>query len=186
MVFGMNLIYQDILTLDVFVSCNIEFYAHYWNRGLSDYPNTKCDMWHWDEVTCEKYGLKHAKGIWQDGFSKHKGVVHLGHSSGFQCPGIAYTEYDCRRLLLLGYDMRYDENYDGKARHIGETPRHYFGEYPPDLQHWPSVQVKNGVHVGLIAQFEKVKEINTDLEIINCSPGSAMTCFPMMSLEEAL
>jgi hypothetical protein len=101
-------------------------------------------------------------------------------------PQIAYHA-GFRRLLLCGYDMRYAADYDGRNQSIGSVPRHYFGEYKEsELNHWPSVKVRDGVHVELIEQFEKVKRLNPEVEIINCSPGSAMTCFQMATLQELL
>lgn len=182
MVFGVNHIWRDFPSLDVFLACNPEYYDAYWEEGLKDIES---DKWTWHKPTAEKYRINHIEGRWADGLSTDPRYLHLGHSSGFQVPGIAY-HYGIRRMLLCGYDMRYAEDYDGRNRRVGSSPRHYFGEYTPELQHWPSVKIKNGVFTELIEQFEKVKEINRDVEIINCSPGSAMKCFPMMSLEEAL
>lgn len=183
-VFGMNHIWQDFPTLDVFLSCNKEYYDYYWHEGLKYHPATK---WTWDKDTAKKYQINYVEGKWADGFSKDPNFIHYGHSSGFQVPGLAYN-YGFRKMILLGYDMGYASDYNGRCRQVGSKPRHYFdgGEYPHRLQHWPSVKVKNGVFTELIQQFEKVKEINTDLEIINCSPGSHLTCFPMMDIEEAL
>lgn len=182
MVFGMNHVWRDFPTLDVFLSCNPEYYDHHWDDGLKDHPAEK---WTWDKMTAEEYGIRYIEGRWDDGFSTNPKYLHYGHSSGFQLPGIAY-HYDVRKMLLIGYDMAYAHDYDGKANRIGSKPRHYFGEYAPDLQHWPSVKIKNGVFTELIEQFEKVKIINPNIEIINCTPGSAMTCFPMMDLESCL
>ena len=182
-VFGMNHVWRDFPTLDVFLACNPEYYASQWDLGLKDH---KAEKWTWDLNTAEQYGLRYIAGKWADGFSEHTGVIHYGHSSGFQLPQIAYHA-GFRRLLLCGYDMRYSADYDGRNQRIGSTPRHYFGEYADAvLNHWPSVKVKNGVHVELIEQFEKVKRLNPEVEIINCSPGSAMTCFPMSTLQECL
>jgi len=178
-VFGMNNTWMDA-KLDVFLACNPEYYSHFWDKGLKDYP---CEKWTWDKSTATKYDITHIHGKWGDGFSKTH--LHYGHSSGFQAPGLAYY-MGFRKLILLGYDMGYAPDYNGKTRQIGSKPRHYFGEYPSQLQHWPSVKVKDGVFTELIEQFEKVKEINTDLEIVNCTPGSYMTCFPMMDIKEAL
>jgi hypothetical protein len=182
-VFGMNHVWRDFPTLDVFLACNKEYYETQWDKGLKDH---RAEKWHWDLSTCIRFGLNFIQGKWKDGFSKDPSCIHYGHSSGFQVPQLAYHG-GFRRLLLCGYDMRYAPDYDGKNQRIGCAPRHYFGEYEePQLNHWPSVKVKDGVHVELIEQFEKVKRINTDVEIINCSPGSAMTCFPMSTLDECL
>ncbi len=181
-VYGMNRLWRDYPDLDVFLSCNPEYYDYEWDKGLRDHPAEK---WTWDKVTSIKFGINYIEGRWADGFSKDPKYIHYGHSSGFQLPQLA-VHAGYKRLLLLGYDMCYAPDYDGSAKKVGSRSRHYFGEYPKELQHWPSVQVKDGAFVELIQQFEKVKEINTDIEIINCSPGSAMTCFPIREFRECL
>lgn len=182
-VYGMNHVWRDFPTLDVFLACNPEYYETQWDLGLKHHRAAK---WTWDWKTAMKYGLNFIPGKWADGFNKDGSCIHYGHSSGFQLPQIAYHD-GFRRLLLCGYDMRYAADYDGKNQRIGSAPRHYFGEYEDAaLNHWPSVKVKDGVHVELIEQFEKVKRLNPEVEIINCSPGSAMTCFPMATLEQFL
>jgi hypothetical protein len=182
-VFGMNHVWRDFHTLDVFLACNPEYYASQWELGLKHH---KAEKWTWDRETAERYGLRFIPGKWADGFSKDTSCIHYGHSSGFQLPQIAYHA-GFRRLLLCGYDMRYAKDYDGRNQRIGSSPRHYFGEYgDAALNHWPSVKVKDGVHVELIEQFEAVKRMNPEVEIVNCSPGSAMTCFPMATLQELL
>lgn len=178
-VFGMNHVWRDFPSLDVFLACNPEYFATQWELGLKHH---RADKWHWDFQTCMRFGLNYIPGKWADGFSNDPSCIHYGHSSGFQVPQLAYHA-GFRRLLLCGYDMRYAKDYDGKNQRIGSAPRHYFGEYEEAaLNHWPSVKVKDGVHVELIEQFEKVKRLNPDVEIINCSPGSAMGCFPMATL----
>jgi hypothetical protein len=190
--FGINHVYRDVPELDTFLACNVQYYETQWARGLREHRAEK-----WiavDEKQPErfraamKFGLNVIAGEWGDGFSKDPCRLHYGHSSGFQVPQLA-VHAGFRRLLLCGYDMRYAADYDGRNQRIGSSPRHYFGngEYEDAaLNHWPSVKVKHGVHIELIEQFEKVKRLNTDLEIINCSPGSAMACFPMSTLEEQL
>jgi hypothetical protein len=181
--FGMNHVWRDVPSLDVFMACNPEYYASQWELGLKD---RLAEKWAWDSATSLRFGLRFIHGKWLDGFSKDPSCIHYGHSSGFQLPQIAYHA-GFRRLLLCGYDMRYAADYDGRNQRIGSSPRHYFGEYDgAELNHWPSVKVKDGVHVELIEQFEKVKRLNPEVEIINCSPGSAMTCFQMATLQELL
>jgi hypothetical protein len=179
LVYGMNRLWRDFPTLDGFLACNPEFFDLEWERGLKD---IRADKWTWDAVTAGKYGIRYIEGKWADGFSRDPRVIHYGHSSGFQLPQIA-CHNGCRRLLLCGYDMRFAGDYDGKNQRIGSTPRHYFGEYgDKELSHWPSVKIKDGVFVELIEQFEQVKRLNPEVEIINCSPGSAMRCFPFGKL----
>lgn len=182
-VFGMNRVWRDFPTLDGFLACNAAFYDVEWDRGLKDLA---CDKWTWDRAVQKKYGVRYIAGKWAEGFSKDPNFIHYGHSSGFQLPQIAYHA-GFRRLLLCGYDMSYAKDYDGKNKRIGCTPRHYFGEYDhPSLNHWPSVKVRDGVFLELIDHFARVSKINPDVEIINCSEGSAMKCFPFARLEDFL
>lgn len=99
-------------------------------------------------------------------------IIHHGHGSGFSLVGIAH-KLGATRVLLLGYDLKFAPDYDGQATKIGSKPRHYFGEYPPHLQHWPSAQVKAGVHVELVDLYRSVHEQGL-IEIVNCTPGSAL------------
>jgi len=66
-----------------------------------------------------------------------------------------------------------------------QQPRHFFegGEYPSELQHWPRTG-PDGELTGLIKEMETIKPEHYRVEIINCSPGSAMTCFPMGNIED--
>jgi hypothetical protein len=88
-----------------------------------------------------------------------------------------------RRIVLLGYDMKYATDYCGTEKRVGNRPRHYFGEYPSALLHWPSVSVRGGVHFGLVSLYESVAKQGL-IEIINCTPGSAVTCFPSMDIHD--
>ena len=85
--------------------------------------------------------------------------------------------------MLLGYDLRYAPDYDGRQRAPGATPRHYFGEYPSALQHWPFMNVKAGVHTQLLRLYESVAKQGL-VEIVNCTPGSALQCFPMREISD--
>jgi hypothetical protein len=178
-VYGMNHTWKIFPTLNHFHACNKEYYDCEWGNGLDKLPCTKTTI---DIATANKYGIKYINGKWADGFSSDPEYVHYGHSSGFQLPQIAYNN-GFKRLLLCGYDMRFASDYNGKNERIGSAPRHFFGEYhQKELKHWPSVKIKDGVFIELIQQFENVKIINTDVNIINCSPGSAMTCFPFENI----
>lgn len=108
-------------------------------------------------------------------------MIHHGHGSGFSLLNLAYL-MGAERIVLLGYDMKYAPDYDGRTKEIGSAPRHYFGEYPEALQHWPSVQVKAGVHVELVELYRSVARQGL-VEILNASPDSAIDCFPKVSID---
>lgn len=75
-------------------------------------------------------------------------------------------------MLLVGWDMR----------HQGK--RHYFGEYPGPMHHVTKNLGPNGELIGLIKEMETIKPADYDIEIINCTPGSALTHFPQGRLDD--
>jgi hypothetical protein len=109
-------------------------------------------------------------------------AVSYGHSAGYQLLNLAYHAKP-DRIVLLGYDMRYAPDYDGRAHRVGSSPRHFFGEYPSALAHWPSVKVLDGVHYELVDLYRAIAAQGL-VEIINCTPGSAIDCFPTKGIED--
>lgn len=156
-------------------ACNKEWWDVRWGE-VFDLSSRKTTIF---RETADRYGIEYVPGRWFDGLSEAPAVSY-GHSAGFQLLNLAYHAKP-DRILLLGYDMRYAEDYDGKNKRIGSTPRHFFGEYPKELQHWPSAQVKAGVHVELVGLYRAVAKQNL-VEIINCTPGSALDCFQMADI----
>src|SRR6185369_2408705 len=108
-------------------------------------------------------------------------IVHHGHGSGYTMLNLAYL-MGAARIVLLGYDCKYAPDYDGRSSKVGSSPRHYFGEYPSALQHWPSFSVKDGVHVEMVELYRSVAEQGA-VDIVNCTPGSAIDCFPRCGIE---
>ncbi len=172
---------------EVHVTVNPEWWDYNMPRetDLAMMCGTTMTAWHSDPAGCERWSLKHFEWFHTDandsGLSRDPNNVHMGHSSGFAALNIAYL-YGCNPIILIGHDMRYPSGYDGRKK-IAGGPRHYFGEYPPALQRWPSVKVRDtGELDGLIECYNAVPEKNPDVEIINCSPGSALECFPKLHL----
>lgn len=160
---------------------NSQWWDHYWGRH--DGPREhSCSKWTNNHESAEKYGLHYIRSYDAPGLSANPRWIHHGHSSGFCLLNLALL-MGAQRIVLLGYDMKYAPDYNGRERSIGSRPRHYFGEYPSALQHWPKVSVKDGVHVELVKQYESVAAQGL-IEIINCSPDSAINCFPAREIEE--
>jgi hypothetical protein len=143
----------------------------------------RCAKWTIDEECASRFGLNwiHWKDAAHLGLSTGPAHIHHGKSAGFALLNLAYLA-GAERIVLLGYDMKFAPDYDGRARLIGSTPRHFFGEYPEALQHWPSVRVRAGVHEELIGFYEAVSRQSL-VEIVNCSPDSALACFPSVDIE---
>ncbi|MGA0104239.1 MAG: hypothetical protein ACO3LH_11085 [Steroidobacteraceae bacterium] len=158
-------------------ACNAEWWDCYWEK-VKDLPARKTTIF---ADTARKYGIEFVPGIWQAGLAE-KPRISYGHSSGFQLLNLAYHQKP-DRIVLLGYDMKYAPDYDGRARQVGSTPRHFFGEYESALQHWPSQQVRNGFHVELIELYNQVARLNK-VEIVNATPDSALECFPKVDIDK--
>lgn len=157
-------------------ACNYQWWDSRWPE-VKDLPARKTTIF---EDTARKYGIEYVPGQWFSGLSDSP-LISYGHSAGYQLLNLAYHK-EPARIVLLGYDMRFAADYDGKARKVGSQPRHFFGEYPPELQHWPSVKVRDGVHFELVDLYRSVAKQGF-VEIINCTPGSAIDCFPSCDIE---
>lgn len=68
------------------------------------------------------------------------------------------------RIELYGVDMR---------------GSHFFGPYENGLRNTQPHQ-----RLQHLKQYAKWAKANRDIEVINCTPGSALTCFPMARLDE--
>lgn len=175
--FGCNNVWQ-LCDLEVHYACNKGWWDHYWSPALAANPAEK---WTCNREAADEYGLnwvaeKNAKGL-----SIDPSIVHHGHGSGYTLLNLAYL-MGAERIVLIGYDMKYASDYNGHTQQIGSGPRHYFGEYPSELQHWPKMRVKNGIHEELVELYRSVAAQGV-VEIINCTPGSAIDAFPRADID---
>ena len=175
---GCNNVWQIVPDLELLYACNESWWTTYWSPELAAHPAAK---WTTNREAAAAYGLNWIAERNAPGLSSDPNIVHHGHGSGFTLLNLAFL-LGAARIVLIGYDLAYSRTYDGKARQIGDSPRHYFGEYPKSLQHWPSARVQAGVHVELIALYESVAKQGL-VEIINCS-GGVMDCFPRMNIDD--
>jgi hypothetical protein len=103
------------------------------------------------------------------GFAVAPDTVAGGGNGGYQAIQIA-VKAGSPRVLLLGFDMKLDEA--GRSHCHGEHPDRIMSDYANTmLPNFPS-----------LAEALKRRRV----EAINCTPGSALTCFPVASVEEAL
>ena len=175
---GCNFVWHDVPDLDVLWATNHDWWQSEWGSELESYPAQK---WTVSREAADKFSLNWIAEKDAPGLSSDPRVIHHGHGSGYSMLNLAYL-MGAARIVLLGYDLKYAPDYDGRNRRIGSSPRHYFGEYAPHLQHWPSVCVKDGVHFDLVSRYGEVAK-QAAVEIINCTPASALKCFPSMDIE---
>ena len=173
-----NNAYQLAPDAKLLYGCNLAWWEHYFHE-VRDLP---CEKWTTNIEAAARYELNWIAEEFMWGLSEDPDVISHGHGSGFSLVSMAHRARP-DRIVLLGYDLRYAPDYDGRARNIGSGPRHFFGEYPPAMRHWPSVQVQRGVHIELVELYRAVKEQGL-IEIINCTPDSAIDCFERISIED--
>lgn len=153
----------------------------WWQHYYSQVEFLPCEKWTTNREAADAFGLNWITEKNALGLSLDPNVIHHGHGSGYSLVSMAHRN-GADRIVLLGYDLRYAPDYDGKNREIGSAPRHFFGEYPHSMQHWPSVQVHNGVHVELLHLYRSIAKQNV-VEVVNCTPGSAIDCFPQIPID---
>lgn len=121
-----------------------------------------------NEELAKRYGLHLVQGRAGQGFSLDPERIHYGSNSGFQAVNLAVL-FGATRIVLVGFDMR---RVDGK--------RHFFGDHPAPLSN-------SAKYERFVSAFkDAAKELPSHIEVINCTPGSALKCFRQMPLEAAL
>lgn len=68
------------------------------------------------------------------------------------------------RILLCGFDMH---------------GSHFFGQYTNGLTN--TTEQRRRLH---LKQYAKWAKANPQIEVLNCTPGSALRCFPMASIDD--
>jgi hypothetical protein len=93
--------------------------------------------------------------------------IHFGSNSGYQAINLAFL-WGAKRIVLLGFD----------CKSKGGKP-HWFGKHPKELNQTQPYEI-------WLQYFERLA---TDLEaagveVLNCSPGSAIDSFKRISISE--
>lgn len=112
----------------------------------------------------DDYGVSVVWGEQAEGFSTDPKKIHYGGNSGFQALNLAIL-FGSPYIVLVGFDMR----------HVGGKS-HFFGDHPRELYQRPEYE-------SFVKAFGDAPE---GVQIVNATPDSAVKCYPMMSLEEAL
>lgn len=114
-----------------------------------------------------QFGVNLVEGRNGKGFSIDPSCIHYGSNSGFQAVNLAIL-FGARRIALVGFDMR---TVNGR--------RHFFGDHPRGLRNTTGYE-------HFIAAFERAATmLPAGVEIVNATPGSALTCFPRIDIDDA-
>lgn len=101
-----------------------------------------------------------------EGYDPTPGCVRTGNNSGYQAVHVA-VQAGCNPILLCGFDMR--------------------GGHWHDRHAYPLRDAGEGIYGGWIRLFAKLaaelKQRGT--QVYNCTPDSALQCFPKLTFDEA-
>lgn len=135
----------------------------WWSRYHAEVKKLGCRMISAASNT-KKYGIEIVgREPNCDGMGKNGGLG--GNNSGAQC--INYAALHTNEVVVLGFDCTHVE---GKAHHHDDHPKPLSNA--PNTHKWRQPAVK-------LAQDLKKRGIR----VTNCSPKTALTCFPVMTLE---
>ena len=103
------------------------------------------------------------------GLSDDPAVLRHGSNSGYQAINLAYL-YGALRIILLGYDM-----------HVVANRTHWHNESRPD-------DFAGIMRNTMLPTFETLVEplARAGVEVVNATPGSAISCWPCAALADVL
>lgn len=167
---AVNTSWQAAPWAEVLYACDYRWWKL--NRGAAGFPGIKVG---WDERIPREWPEVNLITLPAEE-DMHKislvpGIVGSGGNGGFQALNLAIQFGPPKRIILLGYDMH---RRDGSHWH-GDHPVGLVNPAPGNMELWVERYEAN-------ADF--IREIG--VEVINCSPSSAIRCFPVMTVEEAL
>lgn len=133
-----------------------EFQGEKWSSHGSHTSNDK-------QAVGARYGITLVQGRQGYEFSADPSHICYGGNSGFQAINLAIL-FGGRRIVLVGFDMH---------------GTHFFGKHPAPLH---NVDPRRFIPAFVRA----ARKLPAGVEIINATAGTALRCFPRMSLEDAL
>lgn len=148
---------------NVLYACDGSWWDVHINEVKKNFTN---ELWTQDKHAALTYNLNYIKSENKQGLSL-KDVIYQGANSGYQCTNLAYL-WGAKRIILLGLDCSPDKN--GKTHWFGKHPKPLSNTHP--FERWKTAFNKIS---------EDLKRVN--VEVINASRKTALTCFPNIFLE---
>lgn len=139
-------------------ACDGDWWDRYAELRLSGW----WECWTQDALAARRYGLNWIPSEDRRGLSLDGALIHQGGNSGFQALNLAVL-WGATRIELYGFDMRRGD--DGR--------RHFFGDHPKELQR--DLDFARAIR-GFEEAAPQLRKLG--VEVVNCTPGSALRCFP--------
>lgn len=163
---AVNTSYAKLQHPDVVYACDYLWWKLNHMKAKQNIPRRQ--LWTQDRAAAEQFQLSHIQWEGKDGLGKRG--LRVNGNSGAGAINLAY-HFGARRILLVGMDMKPGPN--------GE--KHWHPDHPKPLvqgQQFEEWRKK----MGVLAADLKTEGVT----VVNCTPGSALTCFPMGDLEQEL
>lgn len=147
---------------DVLYACD----AAWWDVYAEETKSFAGERWSQD-VEARKHGINIIQGAQEPGLGLDK--VHFGGNSGYQAVNLAFLR-GADKIVLLGYDMKM---MDGKS--------HWHGDHPPKLNRGSPLK-------DWVPKFHSIaKDLKLEgVTVLNATRSTALNCFPIVDLEDAL
>lgn len=149
---------------DVLYGCDYQWWRR--NGGVPEFQGRKfCQK---KAASREAWGVEWVPSVRRDVlFVDGERRIGWGGNSGFQALNLA-IQFGACRIALLGFDMRVDRGLHWHEDHDDNPAAHAVDRWRKALDGQAGWLRKQGV------------------EVVNCTPGSALTAYPRMGIAEAL
>lgn len=168
---AVNTTFQLAPWADLLYAADETWWKVWWrNRegNASDFPGLKvmCTPLAMPTMCAPFPGIRVLKSTGRDGFDEDPANVRTGGNSGYQAIHVA-THAGCSRILLCGFDMHGGHWHGRHPEPLREHGNDYSAWFPLFAKLWTELQQRG-------------------IEVLNCTSRSALKCFPMADLKDAL
>lgn len=159
-VIAVNTTFRRAPWADVLYACDGQWWQVYHAEAETTFRGA---LWTQDMTARRHYAINRVESVIKPGLGKTPGVIHQGGNGGYQAINLAY-QAGVARIVLLGFDM-HGTHWHGKySNGLPNTAPHLFKSWISGFDALAADLLKEGV------------------EVINCAPGSRLTCFPTADL----
>jgi len=167
-IIAVNTTFKKFADPEVVYACDYLWLKHHVAEVRAKFKNFSTQIWTQDRSSAERFNLNFVRQTSRPGLGKK--TLQVNGNSGAGAINLAYL-FGCRRILLIGFDMKLGPK--------GE--RHWHKDHPAPL-------VQNQPFGEWLHKFDTLaKDLKAEgVEVVNCTPGSALTVFPMSTLQKEL
>ena len=159
-----NTTYQMAPWADALIASDVRWWG--WHKGAKDFAGLKYAT----SRAVKWAGVQWIKNTGRDGLELQPNGIRHGLNSGYRAINLA-VHFGAKRIILLGYDMKRGDGPDRLEHWHGDHPIASRSAYPIFCKHF-------------LTLVEPLKAIG--VEVLNCTPGSALDCFPKAQLRDVL